>query len=130
MDFFRLHDDSQQQNMGTLSNPTYEQIIIQSTLSNSNYKGRELIETPYSIPINVKSNTLTNTCTLEVNDTSGGVPSFIYQDNVQMEEVYSLADDQQTGDIQYNQLQKNWGSNESFEYFLIYSSFVQVLIQY
>ena len=107
MDFFRLHDDSQQQNMGTLSNPTYEQIIIQSTLSNSNYKGRELIETPYSIPINVKSNTLTNTCTLEVNDTSGGVPSFIYQDNVKMEEVYSLADDQQTGDIQYNQLQKN-----------------------
>ena len=81
MDFLRSHNDSQQQNMGTLSNPTYEQTIMQSTQSNSNYQGRDLIETPYSIPINVKSNTLTNTCTLQVNDTSGGVPSFIYQDD-------------------------------------------------
>ena len=93
MDFLRSHNDSQQQNMGTLSNPTYEQIIMQSTQSNSNYQGRDLIETSYSIPINVKSNPLTSTCTLQVNDTSGGVPSFIYQDDLQKEGVYSLADD-------------------------------------
>ena len=43
----------------------------------------------------------------QVNDTSGGVPSFIYQDDVQMEDVYSLADDQATGDGLYNQFQIN-----------------------
>ena len=93
MGFFRSHDDSQQQNLGTLSNPTYEQNNVQNTQSNSNYQSRELIEAQYSIPIKVKSNTLTNICTLEVNDTSGGVPSFIYQDDLQKEAVYSLADD-------------------------------------
>ena len=93
MDIFRSHDDSQQQNMGTLSNPTYEQNNVQNTQSNSNYQSRDLIETPYSIPIKVKSNTLTNTCTLQVNDTSDDVPSFIYQDDLQKEAVYSLADD-------------------------------------
>ena len=96
MDFFRPHDDSHQLNMLTLSNPKYEQTIIQSTQSNSNYQGRDLLETPYSIPVKVKSNTLTNACTLQVNDTSGGAPSFIYQDEIVKEGVYSLADDQET----------------------------------
>ena len=93
MDIFRSHDDSQQQNMGTLSNPTYEQNNISSTQSNSNYQSKDPIETPYSIPIKVKFNTSTNTCTLQVNDTSDVVPSFIYQDDLQKEGVCSLADD-------------------------------------
>ena len=107
VDFFRSHDDGYQLNIRTLSNPTYEQTIIQSTQSNSNYQSKDLIETAYSIPINIKS----NTCTLQVNDTNSGVTSFIYEDNVQMEGVYSLADDQQTGESLYNQLQRNWEEN-------------------
>ena len=103
VNFFRSHDDGYQLNIRTLSNPTYEQTIIQSTQSNSNYQSKDLIETPYSIPINIKF----NTCTLQVNDTNSGVTSFIYEDNVQMEGVYSLADDQQTGASLYNQLQRN-----------------------
>ena len=93
VDFFRSLDNSHQLNIGTVGNPTYEQTIIQSTQSNSNYQGRDITETPYSIPVNIRSNTSTNTCTLQVNDTNSGVPSFIYQDNVQIEGVYSLADD-------------------------------------
>ena len=94
MDSFRSNDDENQLNIGTVGNPTYEQTTFQSTQSNSNYQGRrDLTVSPYSIPVKVKSNTLTNTCTLQVNDTNSGVPSFIYEDNVQMEGVYSLADD-------------------------------------
>ena len=102
VDFFRSHVDGHQLNKKTVANPTYEQTIIQSTQSNNKYQGKDLTVTPYSIPVNVKSNTLTNTCTLQVNNTSSGVPFFIYQDNVQMEGVYSLADDQQTGTSLYN----------------------------
>ena len=43
----------------------------------------------------------------QVNNTSGGVPSFIYQDDVQMEGIYSLADNQQVGEGLYNHLQRN-----------------------
>ena len=93
VDFFRSHDDGHQLNKRTVANPTYKQTIIQSTQSNNKYQAKDITETPYSIPVKVKSNTLTNTCTLQVNDTNSGVPSFIYQDNVQMEGVYSLADD-------------------------------------
>ena len=42
------------------------------------------------------------TSNLQVNDTSCGVPTFIYQDDIQVEFVYSLADDQQIGEDQYN----------------------------
>ena len=42
-----------------------------------------------------------------VNDTIGDVPSFIYQNDLQMEGVCSLADDQQTGEGLYNQFQRN-----------------------
>ena len=107
MDFFRSNDDENQLNIGTVGNPTYEQTIIQSTQSNSNYQDRDITVCPYAIPVKVKSNTLTNTCSLQVNDTNGGVPSFIYQDDVQKEGVYSLADDQQTEESLYNQLQRN-----------------------
>ena len=93
VDFFRSHNDGYQLNKRTVANPTYEQIIIQSTQSNNKYQAKDLTVTPYSIPVNVKSNTLTNTCTLQVNDTNGGVPSFIYQDNVELEGANSLADD-------------------------------------
>ena len=107
VDFFRSHDDGYQLNIRTLSNPTYEQNNFQSTQSNNNYQSKDLIETAYSIPINIKS----NTCTLQVNDTNSGVTSLIYEDNIQMEGVYSLADDQQTGASLYNQLQRNWEEN-------------------
>ena len=40
----------------------------------------------------------------QVNNTSGGVPSFIYQDDVQMEGLYSLADNQQVGEGLCNHL--------------------------
>ena len=93
VDFFKSLDNSHQLNKRTIANPTYEQTIIQSTQSNNKYQGKDLTVTLYSISVNIKSNTLTNTCTLQVNDTNSGVPSFIYQDNVQMEGVYSLADD-------------------------------------
>ena len=106
MDFFRSNDEHQL-NIGTVGNPTCEQTTFQSTQSNSNYQGRDLTVSPYSIPVNVKSNTLTNTCTLQVNDTNSGVTSFIYQDDFQMEGVYSLVDDQQTRESLYNKLQRN-----------------------
>ena len=90
--------------MGSLENPSYEQTIIQSTQSNSNTQGTDLPEDQYSIPVNVKSKVMNSNS--QVNDTSGGVPSFIYQDNIQMEGAYSLADDEQVGDL-YNHLQRN-----------------------
>ena len=47
----------------------------------------------------------------QVNDTSGDVCYCIYQDDVQMEGVYSLVDDEQVREILYNHLhgQKNRG---------------------
>ena len=47
----------------------------------------------------------------QVNYTSGDVLSFIYQDDVQMEGIYSLVDDKQIGESLYNYLhgQKNRG---------------------
>ena len=43
----------------------------------------------------------------QVNNTSGAVPSFIYQDDIQMEGIYSLANDEQVGEGLYNHLQRN-----------------------
>ena len=89
VDFFRLDDDEHQLNIGTVGNPTYEQAIIQSTQSNINYQCADLPEAQYIITVKVKSNTLTSTS--KVNDTSC---SFIYQDDLEMEDVSSLPDDQ------------------------------------
>ena len=69
------------------------------------YQDTDLPKDQYLIPVNIKSKTMTSD--LQVNDTSGDVPSFIYQDDLQMEGVYSLADDQQTVEGLYNQLQRN-----------------------
>ena len=91
--------------MRVLDNPTYEQSIIQCTQSSSTYQDTDLPEEQYLIPVNIKSRTMTSNS--QVNDTSGGVPSFIYQDDLQIEGVYSLADDQQTGECLYNQHQRN-----------------------
>ena len=85
---FRSHDDAQQLNVGGLDNPSYEQTIIQSTQSNGNTQGTELPEDQYSIPVNIKSKTITSNS--QVNDTSGDVHFFIYQDDIQMEGIYSL----------------------------------------
>ena len=43
----------------------------------------------------------------QVNNTSSGVPCFIYQNDVQMERLYSLADNQQVEEGLYNYLQRN-----------------------
>ena len=101
---FRSHDDGHQLNMGGLDNPSYEQIIIQSTQSNGNTQDTELPEDQYSIPVNIKSKTMTSNS--QVNDTSGGVHSFIYQDNIQMEGTYSLANNEHVGESLYNHLQR------------------------
>ena len=90
--------------MRVLNNPTYEQNVIQSTQSNTTYQGTDLPEDQYLVPINIKSKTMTNN--LQVNDTSGGVPSFIYQNDVQMEGIYSVPDDQQAEESLYNQSQR------------------------
>ena len=90
--------------MRVLNNPTYEQNIIQSTQSNTTYQGTDLPEDQYLIPINIKSKTMTSN--LQVNDTSGDVPSFIYQDDVQMEGIYSVPDDQQAEESLHNQSQR------------------------
>ena len=73
---FRSHDVEHQLSMGVLDNPSYEQNIIQSTQSNGNTQGTDLPEDQYSIPVNIKSKALTSNS--QVNDTSSGVPSFIY----------------------------------------------------
>ena len=119
MDFFRSHDDEHQLNIGTVDNPTYEQTIIQSTQFNINYQCADLPDAQYLIPVKIKSNTLTNTCTLQVNDTigsvniksktitsnsqvndtSGDVHSIIYQDDVQIDGIYSLANGEQIGKV-------------------------------
>ena len=98
---FRSHD-GYQLNKGVLDNPTYEQNIIQSTQSNSTYQGTELPEDPYLIPINIKSKTLASNS--QVNDNNDGVHSFIYQDDIQMEEY---TNDQHTGESLYNKFQRN-----------------------
>ena len=66
----------------------HQQNNIRSTQYNSNYQGRNLPEAQYSISAKSSPIQLTNTYTLQVNDTNGGVHSFIYQDDVQMEGVY------------------------------------------
>ena len=101
---FRSHGDGHQLNMGGLDNPSYEQHIIQSTQSNRNTQDTELPEDQYSIPVNMNSKTITSHS--QVNDTTGEVHSFIHQD-VQMEGVYSLADDEQVRESLYNHLQRN-----------------------
>ena len=85
MNTFRSHDEYQL-NMGVLDNPTYKQSFIQCTQSNSTYQGTDLPENQYLIPVNIKSKAMTTD--LQVNDTSGGVPSFIYQIDLQIEGVY------------------------------------------
>ena len=42
----------------------------------------------------------------QVNDTSGGLPSFIYQDDFQMEGAYSLVNDDEVGEGLNNHLQR------------------------
>ena len=61
-------------------NPSYEEHFIQSTQSNGNTQGTDLPEDQYSIPANVKSKPMTSNS--QVNDTSSGVPSFVYQNDI------------------------------------------------
>ena len=91
--------------MGGLDNPSYEQNIIQSTPSNSNTQSTNLPEDQYSIPANVKSKTMTSNS--QVNNTSVGVSSCIYQNDVQMKGIYSLINGEQVGEGLYNHLQRN-----------------------
>ena len=99
---FRPHDDGQQLNVGGLDNPSYEQIIIQNTQSNGNTQDTDFPEAQYSIPANVKSKTMTSNS--QVNDTSSDVHS---QNDIQMEGIYSLANNEQVGESLYNHLQRN-----------------------
>ena len=69
----------------------------------------DLLEDQYSIPANVKSKAMTSNS--QVNDTSSGVPSFIYQNDIQMEGIYSIADGEQVGESLYNHFQRNWEKN-------------------
>ena len=91
--------------MGGLDNPSYEQNIIQSTQSNCNIQDTDLPEDQYSIPVKIQPKTMTSDS--QVNDTSDGVPSFIYQDDIKMVGIYSLADDEQVEEGLYNHLQRN-----------------------
>ena len=102
---FRSHDDGQQLNVGGLDNPSYEQIIIQNTQSNGNTQDAELPEAQYLIPVNIMSKTVTSNS--QVNDTSGDVPYFIYQDDIQMEGMYSLANNEQVRESLHDHLQRN-----------------------
>ena len=102
---FRSHDDGDQLNMGGLDNPSYEQHITQSTQSNRNTQDTELPEDQYSIPVNIKSKTIASHS--QVNDTSGEAHSFIHQDDVRIEGIYSLANDEQVRESLYNHLQRN-----------------------
>ena len=74
----------------------YKQNIIQSTQSNGNTQGTDHLVASYLIPVNIKSKAMTSNS--QVNDTSGGLPSFIYQDDVQMEGAYSLVNDDEVGE--------------------------------
>ena len=78
-----------------IDNPSYEEIIIQSTQSNGNTRGTDLTAAPYLIPVNIKSKTMNRNS--QVNNTSSGVPSFNYQDDVQMEGAYSVVNDDEVG---------------------------------
>ena len=91
--------------MGGLDNPSYEQNFIQSTQSNSNTQDTDLPEDQYSIPVKVQPKAITSNS--QVNDTSGGVPSFIYQDDIQMVGIYSLANDEQIEEGLYHHLQRH-----------------------
>ena len=95
---FRPHDDGQQVNIGGLDNPSYEQIIIQNTESNGNTQDTDFPEAQYSIPANII------TSNSQLNDTSGDVHS---QNDIQMEGIYSLANNEQVGESLYNHLQRN-----------------------
>ena len=53
----------------------------------------------------------TITSNSQVNNTSGGVPSFINQDDVQMEGIYSLVNDDEVREGQNNHVQRNWEEN-------------------
>ena len=91
--------------MGSLDNPSYEQNIIQSTQCNGNIQDIDLPEDQYSIPVNINQNAMISNS--QFNDTSSGVPSFIYQNDAQMVGIYSLANGEQTGEGLYNHLQRN-----------------------
>ena len=95
----RSHDDGQQLNMGHLDNPSYDQVIIQNTQSNGNTQDAELPEAQYLIPVNIMSKTVTSNS--QLNDTSGDVPYFIYQDDIQTEGMYSLANNEQVRESLY-----------------------------
>ena len=101
---FRPHDDGQQLNIGGLDNRSYGQ-IIQNKESNSNTQDTEFPEAQYLIPVNIMSKTVTSNS--QVNDTSGDVPNFIYQDDIQMEGMYLLANIKQDRESMYNHCQKN-----------------------
>ena len=78
-----------------IDNPSYEEIIIQSTQSNGNTQGTDLTAASYLIPVNIKSKTTNRNS--QVNNTSG-IPSFNYQDDVQMEGAYSVVNDDEVGE--------------------------------
>ena len=79
-----------------IDKPSYEEIIIQCTQSNGNNQGTDLTAAPYLIPVNIKSKTMNRNS--QVNNTSSGAPSFNYQDDVQMEGIYSLVNDDEVGE--------------------------------
>ena len=102
---FRPHDDGKQLNVGGLDNQSYEQIIIQNTQSNGNTQDTELPKAQYLIPVNITSKTMTSNS--QVNNTSGDVPYFIYQDDIQMKGMYSLGNNEQVKESMYNHCQRN-----------------------
>ena len=91
--------------MGGLDNPSYEQNFIQSKQSNNNTKHVDLPKDQYSISVNINLKAMTSNS--QVNDTSSGVPSFIYQNDTQIEGIYSLANNEQVGEGLYNHLKRN-----------------------
>ena len=94
--------------MEGLDNPSYEENFMQSTQSNGNTRGIQIF-------------LRTNTSNSQVNDTSSSVPSFIYQNDIQMEGIYSIVDGEQVGESLYNHLQGiekkyNKWNNMTFKY--------------
>ena len=83
-----IFNNRQQINTGALDNPLYEQTIMQNTQTNGNTQSTDLPEAQYLIPVNINSRTMTSNS--QVNDTSGGVHSFVHQDDTQIERMYSL----------------------------------------
>ena len=94
--------------MRHLDKRSYDQVIIQNTQSNGNTQGAELSEAQYLIPVNIMSKTVTSNS--QLNDTSGDVPYFIYQDDIQMEGMYS-ANNEQVRESLYDHLQKGLRNN-------------------